>query len=231
MRRRGKGFFDIFLTVLLGIFIVGILCALGYLIYKFYDAYKINEDTNEYLNDKFDTYINDIANNQNVNEVNQNTEVNNTEVNEIQPTNVVRGIDTNALNYRGYKVEGKLEMPSVNLNYPVLEQMKNANELEVSIAIQYGVGLNKTGNTVIVGHNYKSGLFFGSNKKMQIGDVIYITDSETGKRIAYQIYNKYTTEESDTSYYNRNTDGKKEVTLVTCQTNNNYRLVIWAKEM
>ena len=142
-----------------------------------------------------------------------------------------RGINTDALSYRGYRVEGKLEMPSVKLQYPVLEEMKNINELEISVAIQYGVGLNKVGNTVIIGHNYRSGLFFGSNKKMNIGDSIFITDSETGKRIEYKIYNKYTTEENDTSFYNRNTNGKREVSLVTCMSNNNYRLVILAREV
>ena len=66
---------------------------------------------------------------------------------------------------------------------------------------------------------------------MNIGDVVYITDSATGTRVAYQIYNKYTTEESDTSFYNRNTDGKREVSLVTCQSNNKYRLVLLAREV
>lgn len=220
-----KGFFDKFLTFLLIIFIIAILSGLGYLIYKYYQKYKINDDSSDYLNGVFDTYINDIAPD---------------DENEIDETNAVkeqtgsegtRGINTDALSYRGYRVEGKLEMPSVKLQYPVLEEMKNINELEISVAIQYGVGLNKVGNTVIIGHNYRSGLFFGSNKKMNIGDSIFITDSATGKRIKYKIYNKYTTEENDTSFYNRNTNGKREVSLVTCMSNNNYRLVILAREV
>lgn len=220
-----KGFFDKFLTFLLIIFIIAILSGLGYLIYKYYQKYKINDDSSNYLNGVFDTYINDIAPD---------------DENEIDETNAVkeqtgsegtRGINTDALSYRGYRVEGKLEMPSVKLQYPVLEEMKNINELEISVAIQYGVGLNKVGNTVIIGHNYRSGLFFGSNKKMNIGDSIFITDSATGKRIEYKIYNKYTTEENDTSFYNRNTNGKREVSLVTCMSNNNYRLVILAREV
>ena len=38
------------------------------------------------------------------------------------------------------------------------------------------LGLNKVGNTVIIGHNYRNGTFFGSNKKMNEGDKVYITD-------------------------------------------------------
>ncbi len=222
-----KGFFDKFLTFLLIIFVIAILSGLGYLIYKYYQKYKINDDSSDYLNGVFDTYINDIVpdDEDEVDETNAVKEQTGT------GSEGTRGINTDALSYRGYRVEGKLEMPSVKLQYPVLEEMKNINELEISVAIQYGVGLNKVGNTVIIGHNYRSGLFFGSNKKMNIGDSIFITDSATGKRIEYKIYNKYTTEENDTSFYNRNTNGKREVSLVTCMSNNNYRLVILAREV
>ena len=107
-----------------------------------------------------------------------------------------RGISSDALKYKGYNVAGKIEMPTVRLQYPILGdkvngswQVTDANAIEVSVAIQYGVGLNNVGNTVIMGHNYRSGLFFGSNKKLQVGDTIYITDWETGTRRAYTIVN------------------------------------------
>ena len=225
-----KGIYDIFLSLFLGILIIAILGTAGFLVYKYYEKYKINDDTNEYLGD-FDNYINNIENEVVDENLVYDPSLENQAVNEQNAAGGVRGIATNALKYKGYKVDGKLEMPSVNLQYPVLEQMTNANSLDVSIAIQYGVGLNKVGNTVIIGHNYRSGLFFGSNKNMQIGDTIYITDSETGTKVAYKIYNKYTTEETDTSFYNRNTNGKREVSLVTCQSNNSYRLVILAREI
>ena len=205
-----KGFYDKFLTFLLTILVIAILSGVGYLVYKYYQKFKINDDANDYINE-FDNYIREI------NEVEYDETLENKAIEEQTQNGKVRGIVTDSLTYKGYKVEGKLEMPTVNLQYPVLEEMTDANALEVSVVIQYGVGLNKVGNTVIIGHNYRSGLFFGSNKRMNIGDVVYITDSATGTRVAYQIYNKYTTEESDTSFYNRNTDGKREVSLVTCQ--------------
>lgn len=219
------GFYDKFLTFLLIILVIAIIGGAGYLGYKYYQKNKLNKDADEFLDNEFDKYI------ENIGEYIEDKYDEDDVIREQTGNRGPRGIDTNALTYRGYAVEGKLEMPPVNLQYPVLEQMTNANELEVSIAIQYGVGLNKVGNTVLIGHNYRSGLFFGSNKNMNIGDVIYITDTATGTRVAYQIYNKYTTEESDTSYYNRNTDGKREVSLVTCQSNNKYRLVLLAREM
>ena len=221
----GKGAYDKFLTVLLAILIIGIMGTAGYLVYKYYEEKKLNTDADAFLNE-FDNYVND---NNIEDEPLYNEESENKAIQE-QTSGRVRGISTDALTYKGYKVAGKLEMPTVNLQYPVLEQMTDANAIEVSVAIQYGVGLNNVGNTVIIGHNYRSGLFFGSNKNLQIGDTIYITDWATGTRRAYTIYNKYTTEESDTSFYNRNTNGTREVSLVTCQSNNKYRLVVLARE-
>ncbi len=221
----GKGAYDKFLTVLLAILIIGIIGTAGYLVYKYYEKNKLNTDADAFLNE-FDNYVND---NNIEDEPLYNEESENKAIQE-QTSGRVRGISTDALTYKGYKVAGKLEMPTVNLQYPVLEQMTDANAIEVSVAIQYGVGLNNVGNTVIIGHNYRSGLFFGSNKNLQIGDTIYITDWATGTRRAYTIYNKYTTEESDTSFYNRNTNGTREVSLVTCQSNNKYRLVVLARE-
>lgn len=218
-----RGAYDKFLTVLLAILIICIIGTAGYLVYKYYQKFKLNTDADEFLNE-FDEYVNDIDD-----EPLYNEEVENQAIKE-QTSGGVRGISTNALTYKGYTVAGKLEMPTINLQYPVLEQMTDANAIEVSVAIQYGVGLNNIGNTVIIGHNYRSGLFFGSNKKLQIGDTIYITDWATGTRRAYTIYNKYTTEEADTSFYNRNTNGTREVSLVTCQSNNSYRLVVLARE-
>lgn len=221
----GKGAYDKFLTVLLAILIIGIMGTAGYLVYKYYEKNKLNTDADAFLNE-FDNYVNDnnIEDEPLYNEKSENKAI------QEQTSGRVRGISTDALTYKGYKVAGKLEMPTVNLQYPVLEQMTDANAIEVSVAIQYGVGLNNVGNTVIIGHNYRSGLFFGSNKNLQIGDTIYITDWATGTRRAYTIYNKYTTEESDTSFYNRNTNGTREVSLVTCQSNNKYRLVVLARE-
>ncbi len=228
-----NGAYDKFLGVVLAVLIIGIIGTAGYLVYKYYEKYKINTDAQEFLNE-FDDYMDD--NNNVDDDVLYNEDLENEAIQQ-QTSGRVRGISTDALTYKGYKVAGKLEMPTVNLQYPVLGeyingswQMTNANAIEVSITTQYGVGLNKVGNTVIIGHNYRSGLFFGSNKKMQIGDTIYITDTETRTKVAYVIYSKYTTEESDTSFYNRDTGGKREVSLVTCQSNNSYRLVILARE-
>ncbi len=90
--------------------------------------------------------------------------------------------------------------------------------------------LNTSGNVVIVGHNYRNGTFFSNNKKLKNGDKIYITDLY-GKRITYVIYNIFEANQNDTSFYNRDTNGAKEITLSTCtDASNDMRLIIEAKE-
>ena len=92
----------------------------------------------------------------------------------------------------------------------------------------YGPGINQIGNTTIIGHNYNNGLFFGKNKNLQVGQKIYITDMQ-GQKLEYTIFDKYYTPESDTSYITRQTDGKIEVSLVTCDTTGANRLVVCAR--
>ena len=61
-----------------------------------------------------------------------------------------------------------------------------------------------------------------------IGDKIYITDND-GKKVTYTIYNKFETTPEDTSFYQRDTSGKPEVTLSTCTDDSKARLIILAK--
>ena len=191
---------------------------------------RLNKEASDYLEELEKLRISLDDENRTNPDINVGVEV--TDINETDnQTTYPRGISSESRVYKGYSVAGKIEMPSVNLRYPILDTMTNANALDVSVCIQYGGPLNSVGNTIIIGHNYKNGLFFGSNKNMKNGDQIHITNYATGVKKTYSIYSMYQTEESDTSFYNRDTGGKSEITLVTCQNNNKYRLVIKAKEI
>ena len=100
--------------------------------------------------------------------------------------------------------------------------------MEVAVAFLWGVGINEPGNSVIVGHNYRNGLFFSNNKKLKKGDKIYITDTK-GKRLTYTVYNNFEAADNDTSFYQRDTGGKPEITLSTCTENDKIRTIILAK--
>ena len=202
-----------------------ILASIGFIGYDyFYKKYKNAADAAKEI-EKIDEYI---ADNNNL-----VVEVGNEPIEESNTTNnTTKKYNSNVnygLTYRGYGVLGKIELPKVGLQYPVLETMTDAKSIDVSVAMQYGVGLNNVGNTVIIGHNYRNGTFFGSNKKLVEGDKVYITDL-SGNRVEYTIYSKYITPQEDYSYAQRDTGGKREVTLVTCHSNNKYRLILCARE-
>jgi len=122
-----------------------------------------------------------------------------------------------------------IEIPKTDVKYPIIAQEDYSKEaIEVAVAQVYGPGPNQPGNTVIMGHNYRNGLFFANNKKLVNGDKIYITDL-SGNRVEYTIYNKYETTPEDAEYMARNTNGAKEVSLSTCTDDVKRRLIIWAK--
>lgn len=224
------------LNVILIILVIAILGVIGYIGYGYYKKHTINSEAIAYL-EEFDTLV--VQLNEQDNNVNEVVDGNSTQSNESGNGNnqtsssnnnkpQMNGISTNSLYYKGFKVIGKLEMPTINIQYPILDVITHADAIEVSIGMLYGVGPNKYGNTVIIGHNYRNGLFFGRNKKLNIGDKIYITDLE-GKKLEYTIYNKYTTPESDTSYITNGNKENIEVTLVTCDATGKNRLVVCAR--
>ena len=130
--------------------------------------------------------------------------------------------------YKGYPMDGTIEIPSIDLKYPVLESASKSS-MTVSVGILDGPGLNKVGNTTIAGHNYRNGTFFSNLKKVAIGDKVYITD-ESGTKMTYIVYNMITTSPEDSSFMERDTEGKREVSLDTCTDDSQSRFVVFARE-
>jgi LPXTG-site transpeptidase (sortase) family protein len=81
----------------------------------------------------------------------------------------------------------------------------------------------------IAGHNYNNYQFFSRLRKLNIGDSIYIYDL-SGNKIEYTVYKNYETDDSDLSCTAQNTNGKREVTLVTCNNIKNKRRIVKALE-
>ena len=123
----------------------------------------------------------------------------------------------------------KIQIPRTRVNLTVYSEMTVRNmERGVSI-LSTDNGLNQPGNTVISGHNYVNGRLFSNNHKIQVGDLIYITDS-TGKKITYSVYHKYLTTPNDANYMVRDTGGAREISLTTCTNDSSQRIIILAKE-
>lgn len=135
--------------------------------------------------------------------------------------------------YMGYDVIGTIEIPATDIEYPIIADYDaSINSLNVAIVKLYPdtIELNEVGNTVFAGHNYRNGTFFSNNKRLEDGDRIYITDL-SGETVTYEIYNKYETSTSDSEYMNRDTEGRREISLTTCTDDTSKRLIIWAKEV
>lgn len=213
------------LTVILVIVVVGVLVLLGFLGFDVYKKFATKKEVAQMI-DEYDNALNTL----------QNTTVDeNTELPEViaEPSNTTTGSSTGnqpaKVTYKGYNMEGKIEIPAINLEYPILEKT-TPSSIEVAVAIMYSAnGLNQPGNTVIAGHNYRNGSFFGNNDKLKVGDKIYITDN-SGTKIKYNIYNIYETSPDDSDFIMRETNGKREISLSTCTDNSKARLIIWAVE-
>ena len=135
-----------------------------------------------------------------------------------------------------YIIIGTIEIPKIKLKCTILNQVTKRS-IEIAVGQIYTVnGLNKPGNTVIYGHNYRNDLFFSRNDELTNGDKIYILDEE-GTKLTYEIYNIFVTTSTDTSFYARTaeeTEGKAEITLSTCTddaSTTDRRLIIQAREI
>lgn len=213
------------LTVILVIVIVAILGLLGFLGYDWYQKYFLENDALAFVENY--TEGTEDENNEETNTTNEVSNATNP-IDSIEKTNTVSGSSTNEMpTYKGFNVVGTIEIPAINIEYPILEKVSKSS-LETSVAMLYGSGINQVGNTVIVGHNYRNGLFFSKNKRLNNGDKIYITDNSKN-RLTYTIYNKFETTPEDASFYSRDTGGVPEVTLSTCNDDSSRRLIIFAK--
>lgn len=218
------------LTGILVVLIIAILGTVGYLGYNYYKKYTLNKEAEEFL-EEFDTIVVPLAEEETEPETEPEQPIEDTQTQ--QPVNNSGNSSNNTstsygLTYKGFKVVGKLEMPTINIRYPILGENEKAKTLEVSVVKIYGPEINQPGNVVIAGHNYNNGLFFGKNKNLKIGDKIYITDMQ-GNKVEYTIYNKYYTPEGDYSYMTRDTQGATEVTLYTCDATGANRLIVCAR--
>lgn len=206
------------LTVILVIVIIAIIGLLGFLAYDYYQKYVVTKDTADFV----DNFQGDVTDGEA--DENDTGEVDDNALNNIKD---IESTTSTNRTYKGFGVLGTMEIPATNFKYPVLDKVTKKS-IETAVAFLYGSGLNQPGNSVIIGHNYRNGLFFSNNKKLNIGDKIYITDNE-GKKLTYTIYNKFETTPEDTSFYQRDTGGKPEVTLSTCTDDSKARLIILAK--
>ena len=132
------------------------------------------------------------------------------------------------LEYKGYKVICKLEIPKIDLETYVLEKYLEET-LNVSVVKFYGANPNEIGNFCIAGHNFKNKNMFRNLKNLSIGDNLFIIDNKKG-RVEYEIFDIYIVNPEDVACLSQETKGEKQVTLITCTNDSSKRIIVKAKE-
>lgn len=121
-------------------------------------------------------------------------------------------------NGKTYDSIGILNIPSLNIEYPILSTTNEKN-LKVSLTKYWGGNPNEVGNLCVSGHNYKNSKFFGKLQNIKNGDIIQITDLN-GQTLDYKVYDTKIVDPSDTSCTSQLTNGNIEITLITCYYEN-----------
>lgn len=128
-----------------------------------------------------------------------------------------------------FLVIGIIEIPKINIKYTILSDTSD-ELLKISACRFYGPYPNKVGNLCIAAHNYDNNHFFSNLYQLNTGDIINIYDINN-LLVTYSVYDKFETSKNDTSCTSQNTNGKREITLVTCNNFNKNRLIVKAKEI
>lgn len=128
---------------------------------------------------------------------------------------------------RNYDVIAILNIPTLQIEYPVFATTSK-ELLKVSLNKYWGPNPNKKGNFCVLGHNYNDDRFFGKLNKINIGDVIQLTDM-TNKTLQYYVYDTYIVNPDDTTCTSQLTDGKTEITLITCTKDFKQRFIVKAR--
>ena len=170
--------------------------------------------------------------------LNASTENERVNIDEIEKVTVTREIEVpeeqkvTANDGTVYYTIGQINIPSINCQYPILaSDTENYDTLLKIAPVKFhGANPNEVGNFCIVGHNYRNSQFLSKVPKMENGDIIEITDT-FGKTLQYEVYDKFIVVDTDTSCTTQRTDGRREITLITCtDASDENRVIVKAKE-
>ena len=130
--------------------------------------------------------------------------------------------------FNGYKVSAKLYIPKINLETYVLEKYSK-QALLTSVTKFYGGEPNQIGNFCIAGHNYGTSNMFQNLKNLSINDEMFLNDTN-GNKGKYIIYDIYKVLPNQTQCLSQQTNGKVELTLITCTLDSEKRIIIKARK-
>ena len=134
-----------------------------------------------------------------------------------------------APNGKKYETVGIVRIPKLNITYPILSKTTDAL-MKVSACKFHGANPNEIGNLCIIAHNYRrKGVFFSDVPDLVVGDIVEIQDLSQ-KVIKYEVYDIHTVLPDNVADTTQKTNGKKEVTLITCTDDSKQRVIVKCKE-
>ena len=131
--------------------------------------------------------------------------------------------------YKGYIVSAKLTIPKINLETYVFEDY-DEDAMWICPTKYFGPNPNEEGNYCIAAHNYDKENMFNHIIELEKGDIIYLSDNENGI-VEYEVYDIYKVKPTDNTPLEQNTNGKTELTLITCSDYSSKRIIVKARKI
>lgn len=147
----------------------------------------------------------------------------------IETSDEIEAVQTIDAELKGYKIVGIINIPKIDVEYPILEKT-TVESLNVSITKFWGNEINEIGNVTLAGHNNFSGVMFGKIKKLVVGDIIELTDTQN-VTLQYEVFETKIIDPNDISCILPIEEGRREITLITCENGKANRFIVKAKEV
>lgn len=213
-----KKYIYVIIFVMITVSIIAIFINIGILEKKRYLSQNINEDIKTSIVNAEDLKIEEEI---------QNNSIQSHSKGNITKNNLSSNIEDKIVTtYKGYPVIAKLEIPKIELQtYVISEYSEQA--LGVSVTKFYGGNPNEVGNFCIAGHNYITKNMFHDLKKLASEDIILLTNLE-GEKVEYKVYAIEIVSPTETQCLSQKTNGKIELTLITCTTDSSKRIIVKA---
>lgn len=125
-------------------------------------------------------------------------------------------------------VIGIIKINKLKLNYPILSE-SSEDLLKIAPCRFDGPLPNEIGNLCIAGHNYIDNTFFAKISTLEDNDEIEIYGNN-GSHVSYYVVDKKEVSSDDMSCTSQDTNGARIVTLMTCNSIKQTRIIITAYE-
>ena len=134
-----------------------------------------------------------------------------------------------APNGKKYETVRVVKIPKINITYPILSKTTDAL-MKIAPCKFHGSSPNEVGNLCIIAHNYRrKGVFFSDVELLAVGDIVEVQDLSQ-RTIQYEVYDIHTVMPDNVADTTQKTNGRKEVTLITCTDDSEQRLIVRCKE-